>query len=78
MDRKVIVFLKNEVAKDPELLLNHIYDMGDKWLFSVKSKKEIDLMDPYYIADKKTLKISNFAFQKDIEKFKEALKNKVY
>ena len=78
---KIVVYLKNNLQKfikNPKLSLNHIYDMGDNYLFSVKSKEEKDLMDPYYLVNKKTLKISEFAFQNNIKEFNNALKNKVY
>ena len=70
--------LDKSIRKDPELSLNHIYDMGTVWLFSVRKKDDIDLMDPYYVANKKTLKISDFKMLDHLKEFNEALKHKVY
>ena len=78
IDSKVVKTLQKEIEKDPELTLNHIYDMGNDWLFSVRTKKDVDLMDPYYIADKKTLKIYSFKLLEHLPEFRSALKKKVY
>lgn len=79
MNNMLINKIKEQVSKiDKNFLLNHIYDYGDNWLVSVKTKKDSDLMDPYYIANKKTLKLDPFAMLNDLPRFNKALKNKVY
>lgn len=70
--------LESQIRKDPKLYLNHIYDMGKYWLVSIKTKEDSDLMDPYYIADKKTLKITDFKMLDHLRELNAALKNKVY
>jgi len=79
MNNLIIEKIKNQILKNKDgLILNHIYDYGDNWLVSVKTKKDSDLMDPYYIANKKTLKLESFAMLNDLPGFNKALKNKVY
>ena len=73
-----INILKKQIHDELELKLNHIYDMGKNWLVSVRSNTDADLMDPYYIADKKTLKIKEFSMLNHLKEFNEALKKKVY
>lgn len=78
IDSKDVKILERKISKSKELELNHIYDMGDNWLISVRTDKDVDLMDPYYIADKKSLKIYTFKLLDHLSEFNKALKNKVY
>lgn len=55
------------------------YDAIDKYIFAVKQNNTGPgpYLDPYYSIDKKTLKISSFSPQKEIELFKYARQHPV-
>lgn len=61
--------------------IDTIFDGGDRYLFKVRNtaygNPEVDTMDPWYVIDKKSLKIKGFQPPENIKWFNNTLQNEV-
>lgn len=78
---KDIEILKAAVERNMEgMVLNVVADFGKAYLIGIAFKDETkgQVMDPYYLVEKKTYRLAGFSPTMDIEKFKTAIKKPLY
>lgn len=78
---KDIDILKNAVQRNMKgKVLNIVLDYGKKYIIGIDfaDRDKGDLMDPYYVVDKKTYTIAGFSPRMDIEGYKKAMKKPLY
>lgn len=78
---KDIEILKAAVERNMDgMVLNVVADFGKSYLIGVafKDASKGQVMDPYYLVEKKSFKLAGFSPMMDIEKFKTAIRKPLY
>lgn len=78
---KDIEIIKGAVQRNMNgMVLNIVLDWGSKYIIGIDfaDNNKGELMDPYYLVDKKTYNIAGFSPMMNMKKFKEASKKPLY
>ena len=78
MDKRCISKI-NSVFNPKYFKVYAVYEAGSNYMFGIKNRENLndEPLDPWYMINKKTLKISGFAPHDDLKLFNEALKHPV-